>query len=591
MNFQPGLQVCVSAHELVGDAGVRAAFAGPHFPPNVGAEVGKSSGETQVAAGEGRGVARTGARGARRRRTLFGSPIARLILASNLAGLIILIGGALILNEMRAGLVQARASGLVTQGQVISSLLAEGATIGEPEPEIETEKARELLRALILPRTLRARLYNRNGELIADSFLLSDQIDVSALPPPGRPGAWSRTMAGLSDWLASISETLRPKSASEALRLQTFEEEFTTALAGGRSAGQRFNEAGDRIISVSQPVQRVSAVVGVITLESSDAAEIVQAERAALVPFIGVAIIMAILTTGLLTLMIARPLRRLSLAAERVRAGTTRELDLPRLSRRKDEIGDLTRSMEAMTAALFQRIVANERFAADVAHELKNPLTSIRSAIETAERVQDNPEARERLRQVIAQDVQRLDRLITDISNASRLEGEIARQADARVDLAQLLTDIADSYRLIEGESGVRVSFERPLMSPGDVRGLAGPLGQVFRNLIDNARSFSPPEGQVRLAIMRLRENDGDVIRVHVDDDGPGIPPDRLEKIFDRFYTDRPKGSAFGNNSGLGLSIVRQIVASHNGRAHAENRTAADGSVSGARFVVDLRPA
>jgi len=522
------------------------------------------------------------------RRSLLGSPIARIILASNLAGLIILVIGAFVLNEMRSTLVQSRAADLQTQGQVITSLLADGATIGAPEPDLDVGAARNLLRALDLPDTLRARLYTPNGELVADSFFLSAQIDEANLPPPGRPGAWSRAMAQLSDGFASFSGMLSPSGVSDAIRFQTFEKEFSRAARGDANVGQRFDDSGERIVSFSTPVQRVSAIVGVLTLEASDAADVVQAERAALLPFIGVAILVALITSTLLTLMIARPLRRLSLAAERVRAGATRRLELPTLARRKDEIGDLSKSMVSMTAALQERIEANESFAADVAHELKNPLTSIRSAVETAERVTD-PEQRERLRQVISNDVKRLDRLITDISNASRLEAEISREGNARVDLHRLLSDIAASYDHVGDGPDAAVSIATDPLEGSIVRGLGGPLGQVFRNLLDNARSFSPPEGEVRVGLSRHHGDGIDWVRVTVDDDGPGIPPDKLEKVFDRFYTDRPEGAAFGSNSGLGLSIVKQIIHAHRGRVQAENREGPDGEPEGARFTVDLR--
>ena len=524
----------------------------------------------------------------RGRRSILGSPIARLILASNLTGLIVLVIGAFVLNEMRSTLVQSRASDLITQGQVITSLLADGATIGSPEPALDEDRARGLLRTLDLPDTMRARVYTPNGEVVADSYFLSEQIDETALPPPGRPGAWSRAMAGLSDWFAGMSGALSPSGASSAIRFQNFDAEFARAARGDANVGQRFSTGGRRIISYSRPVQRVSAIVGILTLEASDAADVVSAERAALLPFILVAVLVALITSVLLTLMIARPLRRLSLAAERVRVGASRHLELPSLSGRKDEIGDLTKSMSAMTAALQERIEANESFAADVAHELKNPLTSIRSAVETAERVRD-PEQLERLRQVIAQDVRRLDRLITDISNASRLEAEISRERDARVDVHRLLSDIALSYEHVDDGPDVAVKVAMEPLGGGMVRGLGGPLGQVFRNLLDNARSFSPVGGEVRVSFDRASKDGVDWVRVIVDDDGPGIPVDKLEKVFDRFYTDRPEGTAFGNNSGLGLSIVKQIIHAHRGRVMAENRQAEDGCVEGARFVVELR--
>jgi two-component system sensor histidine kinase ChvG len=257
--------------------------------------------------------------------------------------------------------------------------------------------------------------------------------------------------------------------------------------------------------------------------------------------------------------------------------------------RRTDEIGDLGQALERMTAALLERIELNERFAADVAHEIKNPLTSIRSAVETAARVSD-PAARERLMTIIANDVGRLDRLVTDISAASRLEAETARGAPVRIDLARFLPDLVDIYGQTRRTGEAAVTFLGPAPAPAVVVGQEGPLGQVFRNLIDNAKSFSPPQGVVRVSIRDISDADGAKrLRVVVEDDGPGVPTENLETIFKRFYTDRPKGTAFGTNSGLGLSIARSIVEAHKGRIWAENIPgSAPDTFSGARFIVDL---
>jgi two-component system sensor histidine kinase ChvG len=240
--------------------------------------------------------------------------------------------------------------------------------------------------------------------------------------------------------------------------------------------------------------------------------------------------------------------------------------------------------MQAMTETLHDRIQANERFAADVAHELKNPLTSIRSAVETSQAVSD-PAVRERMREVIARDVVRLDRLITDISNLSRLEAEIVREKRVRVDLGRLLDDIISIYRDTARPGDARITLDLSgAEGHTNVMGREGPLSQVVRNLVENARSFSPPSGEVKVALRQAGGPDGPVLRLTVEDEGPGVPPDKLEKIFERFYSDRPHGAKFGNNSGLGLSIVRQIVETHRGRVWAENRAEA----RGARFVVDL---
>jgi two-component system sensor histidine kinase ChvG len=237
-----------------------------------------------------------------------------------------------------------------------------------------------------------------------------------------------------------------------------------------------------------------------------------------------------------------------------------------------------------MTDALSTRIDAIESFAADVAHEIRNPLTSIRSAIDTLPLVKDETK-RERLNAILQQDIQRLDRLITDISNASRLDAELSREPPRAFDLVRLLSEFVGHYNASARKGDAKVVFQAPgEEGPLQVSGREGPIGQVFRNLIDNARSFSPPGGSVRVQIWR----EGRKVMATVDDEGPGIPPDNLETIFERFYTSRPKGAAFGHNSGLGLSIARQIVEAHGGRIWAENRQDAEGKVQGARFAVEF---
>ncbi len=531
----------------------------------------------------GKGKVRKIPRGAFRGSVIFGSRIARLIFASNLAGLAILIVGAMVLNEMRAGFVVSKKQDLVAQAQIFTSLLGDDATT--PQPALDVDAARQTIVRLNLPERVRARIYLPDGEMVGDSFYLSERVDVTALPPlrePGRVALWGRN---LSEWAGNVFGPIMPRRSSDAVRTQTFEEEFDIAVDGGEAASQRFNDRGQRIISVSMPIQRVSAVVGVLTLESSDIDEIIRAERAALLPFIGVAVLVAFITSVMLTVGIARPLRRLSLAADRIRAGSSDRIEVPSLTSRKDEIGDLAASLQGMTEALVERIQANEQFAADVAHELKNPLTSIRSAIETLESVKENPELTERLRAVIALDVKRLDRLITDISNASRLEAEMTRVPSEQIDIARFARDIVSTYDSFAHDPGtITVSFHDATMGARLlVRGREGPLGQVIRNLVDNARSFSPPGGKVEVTLDQTNDGPQTVARIRVEDSGPGIPQDKLETIFNRFYTDRPKGTAFGNNSGLGLSIVRQIVVTHHGKVWAENR---DGG--GARFCVDL---
>jgi two-component system, OmpR family, sensor histidine kinase ChvG len=333
----------------------------------------------------------------------------------------------------------------------------------------------------------------------------------------------------------------------------------------------------------------VQAVTGVLTIDGTNVDKIVAEQRWALLPFIVMALLVSLISSYLLNRVIARPVRRLAEAADEVRLSRARSISLPDLAVRNDELGDLGRSLEGMTIALSERMDAIDRFAADVAHEIRNPLTSIRSAVETLELVKD-AKAKARLLGILKQDVARLDRLITDISNASRLDAELSRDHPRPIDLGKLLAEIVGFYGDTSGPEQPPVRMEQPAGPPIRVAAREGPLSQVFRNLIDNARSFTRLStttegvGEVRVSLQR----EGRQAIVFVDDDGPGIPPDNIETIFERFYTSRPTGAAFGGNSGLGLSIAREIVTAHGGRIWAENRIADDGRMEGARFVVCL---
>jgi len=505
-----------------------------------------------------------------------GSRLGRLIITLNVLALAIVIVGALVLNELRSGLINARIDSLTTQGQLIGKVMEDLAT--NPEPSLDPITASQILQVLFIPHNQRARLFDANGKVLADSFVVADRVDWKVLPPARKPGQ------------KDPSDSLAPREAAKAEEArQALVDEVARAMRTGRPVtGMRIAEDGERVVSVSLPIQRVQAVLGVLTLEAGGVDEIISAERKALLPFIVVAMIAILVSSVLLHRLIAVPVLRLARAADHVRLQGARAISLPDLSERRDEVGDLSRSLEDMTHSLSERMDAIERFAADVAHEIKNPLTSIRSAIETLDLVTD-PAARARLLAILQNDVNRLDRLVTDISNASRLDAELSREHPKILDLARVMVEIAGLYeaQLRPGDApgSVRVTLRvDDAAHPALVLARETPIGQVFRNLIDNARSFSPADGEVRIHLARGR---GHVIAT-VEDDGPGIPHDNLETIFERFYTSRPKGRAFGSNSGLGLSIARQIVEAHGGVIRAENRKDAAGAVIGARFIVDL---
>ncbi|MES2860473.1 MAG: ATP-binding protein [Pseudomonadota bacterium] len=516
----------------------------------------------------------------RRRLIRFGgSRLGGLILALNLLSLLILFGGALALNEYSRGLVQARQESLRVQAELLSNVLGQlGITRGEPTPALDPIAASQWLRDNFIPSGQRARLYDADGLLVSDSYAVTDAIPGNPLPP-ARPAG------------SPVRETVPPARVQADLdhANTALGQEIEAALAGDPQATVRRSENGDRVVSVSLPVRHVQKVLGVLTLEADDLDQILDAQRRALVPFALVALAVNLLASLLLHLFIARPVMRLSAAADEVKRGRARAISLPDLEDRRDEIGDLARSLESMTETLSGRMDAIERFAADVSHEIKNPLTSIRSALETLDLVKEKPQ-RDRLTALLQQDVRRLDRLITDISNASRLDAELSRDRPRPVDLAALLTDIVGVYETTGKPGEAPVSLDLAIDGPCRVMGRDGPLGQVFRNLIDNARSFSPAGSGVRVRLERDETDPSLPICVRIEDDGPGIPPENLETVFQRFYTSRPKGAAFGSNSGLGLSIVRQIVEAHGGRVSAANRLDASAQIQGARFDVMLPP-
>lgn len=495
----------------------------------------------------------------------------------------------LLLTEMRAGLTEAQFRNLRTQGELITNLLIETGTLeGDPYPYVNEPAVRVVLRRILPPIAEgarpgvgrpRVRMFGADGHLIADSDVIYDRLEERPLPNVGDE--------------PSIGESLgRAAQRVEYLRLTpwrptiTLEQEHRRAMRGEIVSGERLSDSGERVVSVTIPLRRVQQVMGTVTIESADVERILVAERVGMIPFMIGATVVIFLSSLLLALFIAWPLRRLAQAADSLRLSGSTRLDLKDVSRRKDEIGALAHSLEAMTGALADRIDANERFAADVSHEIKNPLASIQSAVTSAQAA-TNPDQQRQMLAIVAQDVHRLDRLITDISRASRIEAETARGDLGNVDLGALVFELARAY-VPDERTRVNVIFKGPKPEGVIIAGQAGPLGQVFRNLIDNARSFSPEDGRVIVSLEVLRGKDGQTARVMVEDEGPGIPPENLETVFERFYTQRPKGAAFGGNSGLGLSIARQIITAHSGRVYAENGKSAGGEAKGARLIVEL---
>jgi two-component system sensor histidine kinase ChvG len=342
---------------------------------------------------------------------------------------------------------------------------------------------------------------------------------------------------------------------------------------------------GKMILSAAVPVQRYRQVLGalLLTKPGDDIEATLRDTRLTILGVSGIALGVTVLLSLYLASTIALPIHRLADAADRVRRDKGRQKTIPDLSARGDEIGDLSGALRDMTEAVWRRMDAIEGFAADVAHEIKNPLTSLRSAVETVARVED-PKQQKKLMSIILDDVQRLDRLISDISDASRIDAEMSRAESAPVKLRDLVLAVTDIHAATGQESAPQIKTQLPDGDSLSVLGTEGRLGQVVRNLVANAISFSPPHGVILLAARRS----GRHIQLTVEDEGPGIPPDKLGAIFERFYSERPKGEKFGTHSGLGLSISKQIVEAYGGSLRADNRVDAQGRIVGARFTVTL---
>ncbi|CCM77891.1 sensor histidine kinase [Rhizobium mesoamericanum] len=557
-------------------------------------------------------------------RRIFGnavfSSLTRRILFFNLAALVVLVGGILYLNQFREGLIDARVESLLTQGEIIAGAVSASASVDtnsitiDPEKllelqagqsitpvpndedlefPIDPEKVAPVLRRLISPTRTRARIFDADANLLLDSRHLYSRGQVLRfdLPPvDDEEQTWGQ-------WFTTIfNKVLQPGN------LPLYKEapggdgsiypEVMNALTGVRGAVVRTTEKGELIVSVAVPIQRFRAVLGVLLLstQAGDIDNIVHAERLGIMRVFGVATLVNVLLSLVLSSTIANPLRRLSAAAIRVRRGAKEREEIPDFSARQDEIGNLSIALREMTTALYDRIDAIESFAADVSHELKNPLTSLRSAVETLPLAKTD-DSKKRLLDVIQHDVRRLDRLISDISDASRLDAELARVDAGSVDLEILLRDLIEVSRqirnrkkevqiefAIERKPGVKTRF---VVNGHDLR-----IGQIVTNLIENARSFVPEhDGRITVRLVRTRSR----CIVYVEDNGPGIQAENIDRIFERFYTDRPESEGFGQNSGLGLSISRQIAEAHGGSLRAENIIDPESEkLLGARFILAL---
>jgi two-component system sensor histidine kinase ChvG len=541
----------------------------------------------------------------RRRRTF--SPLLIRILTINLIALLAMVGGQLYAGRYQSGLIAAEQESLRFRAQLIADAIAQSAVLRRPGAleVVDRVVAGRVIERFSRASDMRVQIIGATGGEMLDSHRLgsgNNWVEVQALPAPrlSAMSEWRQWADFGWQWLTT------PPPPADVPRLTTTAGEgairtglIVTAMNGEQGHAIWLDQDGVLTLTTSIPIQRYRRVIGTV-LASTDGARI--AAEARVVQGRGLQIgagmlVITILLSWWLSSSIAQPLRRLARAAEAVQHAPERAASetglIPNLSGRRDEIGELAAALRRMTAALSARIQGVEKFAADVSHELKNPLSSIRSAIETMPLAKD-PARLERLMTIARTDIDRLDRLITDIADISRLDAALLREHTESVDLLELLGGMVAHEQQIaaeadDGEEGgdgtdaVQISLSH--IGNDDFTTVAVPerLGQVFRNLIDNARSFSPPGGTIAVTLTRA---DG-WIDIAVVDDGPGIPEANPTSIFERFYSERP-AHAFGIHSGLGLAIARQIIASFGGEIWAENRYGPGGRIHGAVLRVRL---
>ncbi len=518
------------------------------------------------------------------------------ILAVNVLPLAILIGGLMYQDVYRQSLIDAEVTKLSTNGAIFAGALGEGVVRGATTgtPWIDPEQARVLVRRLVEPTDIRARVFVATGDLVADSRTLKGlraTVKIEELPPPRSGSKVGNAIVDLYDRFAGLFVGVRkfPRYRESSTPHAADYGEVVRALAGDTTGAIRIDERGILVIGVAVPVQRYKKVVGALLLSSASGAieQSLRDVRLRSLQVFAVVLALTILMSLYLARTIARPVTRLARAAEQVRRGLRRDTEIPDFSGRQDEIGDLSAVLREMTEALWRRMDAIERFAADVAHEIKNPLSSLRSAVETAARVED-PKRQQQLMAIILADVQRLDRLISDISYASRLDSQLSRHEWTDVNIARLLETLVSVHVATQDAGAGEEAKTLKLVTPGDqpllVRGNEDQLVQVFRNVINNGLSFTRTGSVITIT---ARQADKELVVV-IDDKGPGIPETNLEAIFDRFYSARPTGEAFGTHSGLGLSISKQIVEAHGGSIRAGNVPKSNGQAGGARFTIRL---
>ncbi len=521
------------------------------------------------------------------------SPITRRILAVNILALVFLGAGILYLDEYKNNLINAELLALSTQAEMFAIALSEApATNLKSGKYSVSDISNQMVRRLVQPTRTRARLFSPSGKLLADSrrFMgIAGSITIQELPPP-------RPTKGIVEYGLDLFDNLAnnllggPSFPSYNERANQHGRDYPEVMAALNGQFVNVIRALNRdrlLLGIAVPVKRYKKVLGalLLTKDSSSIDLALFETRLNILKIFTVALAITILLSIYLAGTIAQPLRQLAAAAEKVRRDHSRHHKIPDMTQRNDEIGELAATLQDMTEALWLRMDAIERFAADVAHEIKNPLTSLRSAVETAARLKDLEQQR-KLMIIIEEDVSRLDRLISDISDASRLDAELSRANSSYVNLSAMLATIANIHNTTSEQAPEIQLYDKTLddARPVQVTAIEARIAQVINNLISNAVSFSPKKAKINITL----DTYNGFASLTIDDEGPGIQPGKEAAIFERFYTQRPGSEKFGTHSGLGLSISKQIVESHGGSIYGVNRKDSIDKLIGARFTVML---
>ena len=521
------------------------------------------------------------------------SPLTIKILSINVIAIFVVFTAVLHLDRYEDSLIQTELEGLERQATLFANALSEVAVARNPGTQnyLSVTAVQNVIDRSALESLARSRVFSTEGELLADSYRL-----------PGRvPSVTTKPLASVSpniffqkfldkffqDFFYSTTQRHVPNYQQHTIQLARAFPEVISALRGSSIKTVKATTTGRKLLTVAMPIRKkYKPVLGVLLL-SSDDKNINVAFNSYQKELITAVVIAIIITSALslyLSRSITRPIRRLAFAAEKIRSDRNGRHEISEVSERNDELGELSKALTQMTDDLWQRLDAIEKFAADVAHEIKNPLTSIRSAVETASKIKDN-EKRDKLLALILDDVHRLDRLITDISDSSRLDTELSREKFMAIDIGKLLLAF---YELRTSQK----KFDKKNLTLDIMEGNAELLilgheiriVQVIDNIVDNAITFSPPHGNINIVLSA----DTRSVTITIDDQGPGIPKGKLDAIFDRFYSERPPTEKFGLHSGLGLSICKQITEAHNGEITAENRLDQQSITKGARFIITL---